>query len=111
MFEKAGMKRIVRYDLPPKSRAALESLRALGADPADRDFTLQVARRRQVRHIVASTVRRWYAATTGGGEDRVPRQAPDTLAQTFRGLIGSRPVYYLWRRRSKTSEARHKRQS
>jgi len=40
----------------------------------------------------------WYQATTGEGEKRVARQSPQFLAQAFRGLVGTQPVYYLWRR-------------
>ncbi len=98
VFEKAGMKRIGRYDIPPKSKAALEALRAMDVDPNSREFAMQVCRRRRVRRIVSEVVYDWYAATTAGGECRVERQSPQLLAQTFRGLIGSRPVYYLWSR-------------
>lgn len=98
VFEKAGMKRIDQYDLSPDRVKALEALRAIDVDPTGRDFTMQVCRRRRVREIVAKVVYDWYAATTVGGEQRVKRQSPQFLAQTFRGLIGLRPVYYLWRK-------------
>ncbi len=38
----------------------------------------------------------WYRATTGGGEDRVQRQTATFLAQTYRQLAGSQPVYFIW---------------
>ena len=98
VFERAGMKRIGQSDIPPAARAAVEALKALEVDPASRDFLLHVCRRRRVREIVAAVVYRWYSATTGGGEQRVARQSPQFLAQTFRGLVGLRPVYYLWQR-------------
>jgi hypothetical protein len=98
VFEKAGMKRIGQYAIAPKRRAALEALLAMDVDPNSREFALQVCRRRRVRQIVSRVVFEWYAATTAGGECRVERQSPQLLAQTFRGLIGSRPVYYLWRK-------------
>ena len=98
VFEKAGMKRIGRYDISPRCKAALESLRAMDVDPNGREFTMLVCRRRRVREIVSRVVYDWYAATTAGGERRVERQSPQLLAQTFRGLIGLRPVYYLWRK-------------
>jgi energy-coupling factor transporter ATP-binding protein EcfA2 len=98
VFEKAGMKRIGRYGIPAKPKAALEALQAMGVDPNSREFTMQVCRRRRVREIVSGVVYDWYAATTGGGGCRVERQSPQLLAQTFRGLVASRPVYYLWRR-------------
>lgn len=99
VFERAGMERIGQYEIEPLRRKALDELRAMDVDPHSREFPLQVSRRRRVRAIVARVVYRWYAATTGGGESRVARQSPQTLAQTFRGLIGCRPVYYLWRRK------------
>lgn len=101
VFETAGMQRIGQYEVAPKQKAALEALRSMDVDPNSGEFTLQVCRRRRVREIVASVVRDWYAATTAGGESRVARQSPQLLAQTFRGLMGSRPVYYLWRRKKR----------
>ncbi len=98
VFEKAGMERIGQYGIPPKRQAALEELTALDVDPFRHDFFMHVSRRKRVRAVVARVVFDWYRATTGGGESRVERQSPHTLAQTFRGLIGSKPVYYLWRR-------------
>ncbi len=106
VFEKAGMKRIGQYELSPTRQAALEALRALDVDPSGREFTLQVCRRRRVRQIVASVVQDWYAATTAGGECRVERQSPQLLAQTFRGLVGSMPVYYLWHRKRQKRKRR-----
>jgi len=100
VFEKAGMRRIGQYGVSPRRQAALEALRGMGVDPNGRDFTLQVCRRRRVREIVSRIVYDWYAATTAGGERRVERQSPELLAQTFRGIIASQPVYYLWRRPS-----------
>lgn len=97
VFEKAGMRRIGQYGVSPRRQAALDALRGMGVDPNGREFTLHVCRRRRVREIVSRVVYDWYAATTGGGERRVERQSPELLAQTFRGIIASRPVYYLWR--------------
>ena len=99
VFDKAGMRRVGQYDTPPKCRAALLALKELGVDPLGGEFPRQVARRRDVRAVVAGVVRDWYAGTTGGGEIRVQRQSPEFLARAFRGLIGSRPVYYLWERK------------
>ena len=100
VFERAGMKRVGACPMPRVQARAMEALEKLGVDPLARDVGVQVCRRPQVRSVVAEVVRRWYRATTGGGEDRVARQSPPWLAQTFRGLIGSRPVYYLWERRA-----------
>lgn len=99
VFEKAGMRRVGQYDTPPKARTALMALKELGVDPLAADFRISVARRRDVRAVVARLARDWYAGTTGGGESRVERQSPDFLARLFRSLIGSRPVYYLWERK------------
>jgi GNAT superfamily N-acetyltransferase len=96
VFEKAGMRRIGTCPEPPKRREAIRRLDALGIDPTSRSFPMLVNRRTDVRAIVAAVVHDWYTATTGGGERRVERQSPFLLAETFRGLIGSRPVYYLW---------------
>ena len=98
VFERAGMQRIGQYEMPKKRQAVLDELEAMGVDPNGRDFPMHVSRRRLVREIVARVVFDWYSGTTGGGAKRVQRQSPHMLAQTFRGLIASRPVYYLWRR-------------
>lgn len=98
VFEKAGMTRIGLCPVPRQQHRALAALEVLEVDPWARDFVVHVCRRRRVRAVVAEFVYRWYQATTGGGERRVARQSPPLLAQTFRGLIGSRPVYYLWQR-------------
>ena len=98
VFEKAGMQRLGQYELTANRQNALAMLRELDVDPLSRVFPLQVARRPRVRRIVASVVHRWYASTIGGGETRAEGQSAQTLAHTFRGLIGNRPVYYLWHR-------------
>lgn len=98
VFEKAGMKRIGQYEVDRRRMSAFEALRAMDVDPNGPDFAVYVARRRRVRAVVAKVVYDWYAATTAGGECRVARQSPEFLAQAFRGLIGMRPVYYLWQR-------------
>jgi len=101
VFEKAGMKRIGQYDVAPRCLEAIRALTAIGVDPSAHEFVLHVARRRRVRTIVAGVVEHWYAATTAGAKRRVDHQSPEFLAQAFRGLIGSRPVYYLWQRKPK----------
>jgi len=98
VFEKAGMKRIGQYGADRRRLAGLEALRAMGVDHRAPEFAVHVARRRGVRAIVMRVVHDWYAGTTGGGERRIARQSSEFIAQTFRGLIGIRPVYYLWRR-------------
>ncbi len=101
VFEKAGMRRIGQYGLSHSRQSAVERLRAMDVDPTRPDFVRQVCRRPRVRAIVAGVVYEWYQAITAGQENRVTRQSPQFLAHTFRNLIGSRPVYYLWRRPSK----------
>jgi len=106
VFEKAGMQRIGKYALCPKRKAALDALRSLDVDPHGRAFPKLVARRPRVRAIVARVVHEWYTSTTGGGDARVARQSPQFLAQTFRGLVGAKPVYYLWHKKSAEKRTR-----
>jgi ABC-type lipoprotein export system ATPase subunit/GNAT superfamily N-acetyltransferase len=105
VFEKAGMIRVGRYEVPAARRRALRLLEDLGVDPMRRDFPWHVGRCPRVREIVSRVVYEWYAATTGEGRGRVARQSFETLARTFRGIIASRPVYYLWNRRAKRSRS------
>lgn len=96
VFEKAGMRAVGVCRGSAGSEAALAWLRAAGADPLAADFTMQVRCRPAVRRVVAREVAGWYRATTGGGEDRVQRQTATFLAQTYRQLAGSQPVYFIW---------------
>lgn len=98
VFEKAGMKRIGTCAAPPARIRMLSEVESMDVDPYAREFVAQVARRPRLRRLVARFVYQWYQATTGNGEQRVARQSPEFLAQTFRGLIGVRPVYFLWRK-------------
>jgi ABC-type lipoprotein export system ATPase subunit/GNAT superfamily N-acetyltransferase len=110
VFEKAGMKRIGKCQAPARRQALLAKLHELEVDPHAANFFEQVARRPRVRRVVARAVSDWYSTTTGGGEKRVARQSPELLAQTFRGLIGSTPIYYLWERSPSKAEGDHDRQ-
>ena len=105
VFEKAGMQRIGVCAAPPGQERLLSWLRQHGADPLGPDFERQVRRRREIRNAVADVVRRWYQATTGVKRDRVVGQSPRLLAQTFRQLAWSRPVYYLWHRDGRRFDA------
>jgi len=96
VFERAGMRRIGRCEYPPCFRVSLDRLRTLGVAPCDGGFVARVGRSREVRGIVSAAVARWYWATVGEGDRRVARQSPDMLAQLYRNLLSSRPVYYLW---------------
>ena len=98
VFERAGMERIGECPMPAERAKLLRELETLGADPFGADFVNQVVRRPRVRRVVAKMIYQWYQATTGEGEKRVARQSPQFLAQAFRGLVGTQPVYYLWRR-------------
>ncbi len=98
VFERAGMRRIGTCMPPARRDETVRRLRAAGADPLAADFVSQVCRRPGVRRLVAESVFDWYRSTTAGGEARVARQSPTTLAQTFRQLAGSEPVYFIWAR-------------
>jgi GNAT superfamily N-acetyltransferase len=96
VFDQAGMRRIGVVQAPGSRDTAVRALTKMGVDPLDADFVKQVRRRPAVRRIVAGAVADWYRSTTGGGERRVARQSTTFLAQTFRQLAGSQPVYFLW---------------
>ena len=96
MFDKAGMRRVATISPPAEQASTLSRLRAAGADPLAADFVTQVCRRPMIRHIVAKAVFDWYRSSTADGEKRVERQSPRMLAQTYRQLAGSRPVYFIW---------------
>lgn len=96
VFEKAGMRRAGVCDLPAGQGRILQQLRKFGADPLDADFVDAVRDREPVRRLVARAVGDWYRSMTAGGEARAERRSPTALAQTYRQIVGSRPVYYLW---------------
>lgn len=96
IFEKAGMRRIGVCEAPGSRDEILGELRVTGADPLRADFVSQVCRRPAVRRLVARGVLNWYRATSCAGDERLAQQTPTQLAQTFRQLAGSEPVYYLW---------------
>jgi len=96
VFEKAGMRRIGVCDPPAKLEAAVSELLSLGADPLAADFASQVRRRPSVRRLVAACVQQWYRATSHVNLSRSIKPTPTLLAQTFRQIAGSQPVYYLW---------------
>lgn len=96
VFDKAGMRRIGTVEPPAEQGQILNRLLAAGADPLAADFVTQVCRRPSVRRIVSEAVFEWYQSTTAGGQRRVERQTPAFLAQTYRQLAGSQPVYFIW---------------
>ncbi len=98
VFEKAGMERIGVCPEPPHRQKTLTRLRAANVEPLAPNFAIHVCRRPSVRRIVAEAVADWYRIHGGDGKRRVAKQSPQFLARTFRQLIASRPVYYLWTR-------------
>jgi GNAT superfamily N-acetyltransferase len=98
VFEKAGMERIGVCRPPPGRQRLVNWLRQHGVDPLARDFERQIVTHVEVHRVVADAVRAWYRATTGARRDRAATQSPRLLAQTFRQLVWSQPVYYLWRK-------------
>ena len=98
VFEKAGMRRTGTCARPASMAKTVAHLRALGADPLAADFASQVCRRPVVRRAVAEAVQQWYRATSNANLSRPTEPTPTYLAQTFRQIAGSQPVYYLWAR-------------
>jgi ABC-type lipoprotein export system ATPase subunit len=96
VFVKAGMQHIGVCALPSGQERLLSRLAKLGADPLSTDFAEAVRDRPDVQALVRRAVIDWYRGITGGGKKRVEHQSPRTLAQTYRQIVGSRPVYYLW---------------
>lgn len=96
VFEKAGMERVGACELPKGQAELLDELRELNANPLAEEFEGDVESRPEVRTLVERAVGDWYGAMTGGGRERARRQSARVLAGTFRQLMGSQPVYYLW---------------
>jgi hypothetical protein len=101
VLEKAGMKRIGICEPPANLADSVSELRMKGVDILSADFVSQVCRRPSVRRVVADVVQQWYRRTAMNSQTRVARQSPTTLAQTFRQLTGSQPVYYIWAQEKK----------
>lgn len=99
VFQRAGMRRVGQVEWGRRRAATLDALHALDADPGDADFASRACRDRRLRDLVQRAIRRWYAATTGGGRARDQHQSPERRAHLFRGIVAARPVYYLWTRR------------
>ncbi len=100
VFERAGMRRVGRCALPEAQRRIARALAERHADPHATDFAAHVARRPEVRRLVAEGVYRWYCTITSAqaARSRVVRQSPAALAETYRQVAASRPIYYLWER-------------
>jgi energy-coupling factor transporter ATP-binding protein EcfA2 len=98
VFERAGMARVGTCEPHHALQRILAAVAECDADPLSPAFASDVCRRPRVRRLVADGVRLWYRGVTRDGEERVSRQGPLVLANTFRQLVGSAPVYYLWER-------------
>lgn len=98
VFERAGMRRIGLCPGQPKYERMLRELRSGGADPLSAGFVSEVCRQPRIRRMVTQAVFDWYRAGAENAAERVARQSASMLAQTFRRLVGSQPVYYLWSR-------------
>ena len=98
VFERAGMERIGQCAVPAGRERLWRELRRLKVDPLGTDLVDQVKRRPMVRRLARRVIGDWLRATTAGGERRVVRWGPEAVAVMFRQVVGSRPVYYLWRR-------------
>jgi len=101
VFEKAGMRQVSICEPPASLKKTLSELRSTGADPLQADFVAQVCRRPSVRRLVKAAVGQWYNGLSSVGQERVAGQTPAALAQTFRQMAGSQPVYYIWARNKK----------
>lgn len=98
VFRRAGMRRIGRCDPSAQRRRRVARLAALGVEPQSPDLAEQMSRRPEVERLVREAVVRWYEAAVSDGRGRAAAQSNAMLAETFRRFVGSRPVYYLWRR-------------
>jgi ABC-type lipoprotein export system ATPase subunit/GNAT superfamily N-acetyltransferase len=98
VFERAGMERIGQCAVPAGRAQLWRELRRLKVDPLGTDLVDQVKRRPVVRRLARRVIADWLRATTAGGERRVVRWGCEAVAVMFRQVVGSRPVYYLWRR-------------
>lgn len=97
-LERAGMARVGVSGLPRGRMALLARMRGMKVDPFSEGLAGRIRRCPRVRRMVEQTIRDWRRATTGGGERRAIRCGAEELAARFRGLVGPRPVYYLWDR-------------
>jgi ABC-type lipoprotein export system ATPase subunit len=96
VFERGGMKRIGCVPVPGEQHEAVLKLLAEGVDPLGADFVEQVRSRPAIRRMITEVVLGWYRGATSLAKHRVEQHTATTLAQTFRQLAGSQPVYYLW---------------
>jgi len=102
VFERAGMTRMGACPAPRALLRLNKKLAEIGADPLSPEFPGQVARRPRVRRLVGRAVYQWYCGLTkcDVAAERVAKQSAEVLARSYRQVVGSRPVYYLWERES-----------
>lgn len=98
VFEKAGMERIGLCPVPKTREKLLKQLAELDVHPQDPDFVSQVCRRPRVRRLVVAGIADWYRTVSTKSAESLQHKPAPTLANLFRQLAGSRPVYYLWRK-------------
>jgi hypothetical protein len=98
VFERADMRRVGRCPLPKGRLKLLERMKEWRLDPFAADFPRKIARYPRVRKLVEDTVQDWVNATHGRGKYSVRGKGASQLSQTFRQLLGSPPIYYLWDR-------------
>ena len=98
VFERADMRRVGRCPLPKGRLRLLERMKQWQLDPFAADFPRKIARCPRVRKLVEDTVQDWVNATHGRAKCSVRGKGAAQLSQTFRQLLGSPPIYYLWDR-------------
>jgi hypothetical protein len=96
VFEKSGMRRVGACEIPKSMGKAISQLRLAGADPLAADFVSHVCRRPAVRRIALNAIAEWHRVTSRSSRTDSLLNRPSRIAQLFRQLAGSRPVYYLW---------------
>lgn len=97
VFERAGMTRVGVSPLPRGRLKLLARMKQMKLDPFASDFGRRVADQPRVAGLVRRTVADWCYATRGSPRNLSAR-SPESLAATFRQIIGDPPVYYLWDR-------------
>ena len=107
VFERAGMTRIGLAGKSSYTRQVLQRLDHLGLRPEDPGLERAIAQRPQVRELVVQAVTAWYRATTGAGRRRAAARTNRGLAESFRVMAGTAPVYYLWQRSVELSRPSH----
>lgn len=98
VFEKAGMTRIGRCQLPQGRMKLLQRMRDMKLDPFATDFDQRIARYPRVRTLVKKTIQDWVISMQSGSQYDVKFRSAAELARAFLQVIGEPPMYYLWDR-------------